>query len=369
MRKPCLFIAALLLALAAAPRASAQQKLAGRVFPQHFGSWTANCGGDEAVVAPFAGFAGVQKEAGLAGVDFCDYVSGSNKIHVHLDQYRDPSSAYEVYTSLLTMDMHPSTVWGPSAINKDHLYMMIGNTILDVRGSENASAGDLTLLGKAVQAHVDRTPLPPIRTYLPQGLMDGSQRYALGPAGFQGAFSSLKRDEFASMANEVGFASGAEAMIAEYRRGNDSAGLLLLEYPTPQLAEQHLHHLEEVIPAAARQAGTTIERKASLLTVVLNPTSKEFGDNLRASVNYETAVTWHQPTHTITDPPWATILGKIFFATALFMVVATVLGIAFGGVRVITKRFFPGKVFDRPEQMEVLQLGLSGKRIDPRDLY
>ena len=47
------------------------------------------------------------------------------------------------------------------------------------------------------------------------------------------------------------------------------------------------------------------------------------------------------------------------------MVAAVVLGIAFGGVRVLTKRFFPGKVFDRPEQIEVLQLGISGKKIDP----
>jgi hypothetical protein len=46
-----------------------------------------------------------------------------------------------------------------------------------------------------------------------------------------------------------------------------------------------------------------------------------------------------------------------------------VLGIAFGGVRVVTKRLFPGRVFDRPNQMEVLQLGLSGKRIDPSDFY
>jgi hypothetical protein len=36
---------------------------------------------------------------------------------------------------------------------------------------------------------------------------------------------------------------------------------------------------------------------------------------------------------------------------------------------VVTKRFFPGKVFDRANQMEVLQLGLSGKRIDPSDFY
>ena len=51
------------------------------------------------------------------------------------------------------------------------------------------------------------------------------------------------------------------------------------------------------------------------------------------------------------------------------MVVAVVLGVAFGGVRVLAKIFFPGKFFDRPEQMYVLQLGLSGKRIDSRDFY
>jgi hypothetical protein len=30
---------------------------------------------------------------------------------------------------------------------------------------------------------------------------------------------------------------------------------------------------------------------------------------------------------------------------------------------------FPGKVFDRHDRMEVLQMGLSGKTIDTRDLY
>ncbi len=49
--------------------------------------------------------------------------------------------------------------------------------------------------------------------------------------------------------------------------------------------------------------------------------------------------------------------------------IAVVLGVAFGGVRILAKIFFPGKVFDRPEQMDVLQLGLSGKRIDSRDFY
>jgi hypothetical protein len=90
---------------------------------------------------------------------------------------------------------------------------------------------------------------------------------------------------------------------------------------------------------------------------------------LRGAVNYETEVTWNEPSSTATDPPITSTLVKIIIATGMFMMVTLVLGIAFGGVRVITKRLFPGKVFDRPAQMEVLQLGLSGKPIDPRDMY
>jgi hypothetical protein len=183
------------------------------------------------------------------------------------------------------------------------------------------------------------------------------------------ALNSLKQEEFTNLVSEAGFASGAEAMVAEYRNGKNSAGLLLLEYPTPQLAEQHLRHLEQALPPGAKWAGTTIERKASLLSLVLKPSSAAYGDSLRRAVIYETEVTWNEPHQTVTDPPLVTTLVKIILGTGLFMVVAVVLGVAFGGVRVLAKIFFPGKVFDRPEQMDVLQLGLSGKTINSRDFY
>ncbi len=157
--------------------------------------------------------------------------------------------------------------------------------------------------------------------------------------------------------------------MAEYHRGKDSAALLLIDYPTPQLAEQHLRHLEQAISSAAKQAGTGIERKGTLLSLVLRPSSAAYGNAVRNAMNYETNVTWNEPHQTITDPPLLSTIAKIFIATGVFMVVAVVLGVAFGGVRVLAKILFPGKVFDRPEQMDVLQLGLSGKRINSRDFY
>jgi hypothetical protein len=364
MRKSA-FIAALILALSAAPYSSAQKQ----GLPRQFGSWACQPGTEDVEFDKIATFSDLSKEAGLSGSESCNYVSGAAKIHVDLQKYRDPSSAYEMYTALIRPDMHPSTLGRTSAVDGDRLFALIGGFILAVRPTPAISDADLAVLVKSVSGSADQTPLPPVRTYLPRGFTDGTQRYARGPVGFRNAMAALKQDEFRNLADEAGFKFDAEAMFAHYRVGKDEAVLLLVDYPTPQLAEQHLRHLEQAISPASKEAGTTIQRKGTLLSLVLRPSSAAYGDRLRSAVNYETVVTQNEPHQTVTDPPLLTTVAKIFIATGVFMVIAVVLGAAFGGVRLLTKIFFPGKVFDRPEQMDVLQLGLSGKRINSRDFY
>ena len=52
------------------------------------------------------------------------------------------------------------------------------------------------------------------------------------------------------------------------------------------------------------------------------------------------------------------IVGVIILA-GIILGMSIVAGIAFGGFRVAIKRFFPDKVFDRPEQMEIIALHLT----------
>jgi hypothetical protein len=359
------FILVLFLALAAAGRLSAQTP----VLPDHFAKWSKTPAVRDAKILPPAEYAEIWREAGSASVELAEYDSGSAKLDATLGKYRDPTSAYEVYTAYLNPSMHATVLNRTSAVDGDRMLVLLGSFILQVRPVQAISAADLATFANLVGAHADPAPLPPIRRYLPKGFLDGTQKYAQGPSGFQNAFAALKRGEFAVLADEAGFASGAEAMVAEYRSRTDSAGLLLIEYPTPQLAEQHLKHLEQALSPAAKQAGTTIERKGSLLSIVLRPSSPAFAETLRGGLNYETEVTWNEPGQTITPPQMLGVVGKILIITMMFMVVAVVLGVAFGGVRVLAKTFFPGRFFDRPEQMDVLQLGLSGKRIDSRDFY
>jgi hypothetical protein len=266
--------------------------------------------------------------------------------------------------------MRPSTAGPLSAVDDTKLLVELGDFLVQVIAPKSLGESDLQELIKQLKAKADTAPLPPVRGYLPErDLVDGTQRYAQGAAGFANAVNSLGHPEFAGISSDMGFATGAEpeVMAAQYASGANRGTLLLIAYPNPQLAEQHLRHLAGVIPGVS--ASGALERKGSVLSMVIAPSSKAYADKLQRSINYETQVTWNEPSTTATDPPIVSTLVKIFVGTGVFMLVALVLGVAFGGVRVLTKRFFPGKVFDRPEQMEVLQLGLSGKRIDPRDFY
>jgi len=356
---------ALVLALGTTGSISAQQWL-----PDKIGSWTADSSSSpiSAGAAPIP--SDVAKETGFSE-EARDYTTGRKTIHVELQKYRDPTSAYEGYTAQLAPSLQTSALGITSAVEKGkYILMLVGNLVLKVEKPTDVSADDIRILVTDVENYADRSPYPPVRGYMPEdGMVQGSQRYAMGVAGFRSALEASQLGAFAGLTKEVGFEEGAEAMLAGYRNGKESGTLIIIEYPTPQLAEQHLHHLEAVLPQSALENGAKVERRTALLSLVLSPSSSAYAENLRKSVNYETEVVWNEPTHSLTDPPWVSVLKTIFMGTFLFCGVAIALGIAFGGFRIIVKRLFPGKVFDRPKNLEVLQLGLSGKPIDPKDFY
>jgi hypothetical protein len=366
----CLF--GLVLALAGVPRSSAQQH---SVLPDQFAGWhLTRC-------VDMPNHPALSDEAGEKDFRSCQFFFAKQGVVISAGRYRDPSSAYELYTSLLAPSMSPSALGQFTAVDANKLIALIGDVVVQIDQPRNISTQDLQQLMTAVKAHAHESPLPPIRAFLPEeDLVNGTQRYALGGAGLRHAlepyvsfgsqtFEDAQREQYLHIAEQIGFSSGAETMLAQYRGKKGSAVLLLIDYPTPQLAELHLRHLQTALPDDAGAAKVSIERKGSLLSLVLTSSSQEYTDALRESINFHTQVTWNEPSATATDPPWSVILYRIFVGTGVFMVLAIVFGVMFGGLRVFVKRLFPGKIFDRPKNIEILQLGLSGKRIDPSDFY
>ncbi|MBS1867842.1 MAG: hypothetical protein JSS69_18170, partial [Acidobacteria bacterium] len=355
----------ILLAISRSLPADAQQLL-----PAQFGDWAKSVCLDKAEIAALSEEAG-----GKEGAFSCSYVSGANKIQVWVQKFHDPTSAYEVYTAGLHPGMMASLVGNNAAVSENRLWMLSGNLVLRVESQNVASEADLRALVKSLDGHADKTPLPGIRSFLPSNsLIQGTQRYSLGPEGYEAAVKALGRTEYAALAPELSLgpksAAEAEAMLAAYANGKGGQEVLLLVlYPTPQLAEQQLRHLQPILAAKPEYAGTTVERNASMLSLVLSPSTPELAMRLRHNISYETAITWNEPSTTLTDPSWFLVLKTVFYAAAGICVMAALGGLIYGVFRLLMKRLFPGKVFDRSSNVELLQLGLNSKEINPDDFY
>ena len=268
-----------------------------------------------------------------------------------------------------------SLVGNNAAVEDDNLIMLSGSLVLFVKSQHLASEEELRTLVKSLEGHAEKTPLPDIRAFLPStGLVQGTQRYALGPEGFQSAVRALDRGAYAGLAPELSLGPKSEAdgevMLGSYYNGRGGQEVLLLVlYPTPQVAERQLHHLQPLLAARPEYAGTTAERDASLLSLVLAPSTPDMAARLRKAIKYDTAITWNEPSTTLTDPPWLMILKTIFIAAFGICVFAGGVGLLFGMFRLLMKRLFPGKIFDRSKSVELLQLGLNSKPVNPDDFY
>jgi hypothetical protein len=76
-------------------------------------------------------------------------------------------------------------------------------------------------------------------------------------------------------------------------------------------------------------------------------------------VNYEATVTWNENTYFDKNNNIGALLVNIIILCFILGAMALVAGVAFGGFRILMKRWFPDKLFDRPEQMEFISLRLT----------
>ena len=346
------------------------------LLPDQFGAWQAE-GPSKISTGPnlYAAVGtdtrtDILKESGLSRIEERTYKNGAREMPLRLHLFTDPTGAYQYFTQRISRNHNKFVLGDEAAFDYYGGTVLIGNLVVSAGPSTQFIPADLDGLDKALAPKADHTPYPPLKLYVPRkDQVYGTQKFALGPAGFRSALEQLHQEAFRDLEKEVGFNANVEAMMARYQSGHDGGVLVLLEYPNPQIAEKQLHHIQEALPVAAKAAGVNVERNASILSLVLEASSKEYAQKLRDAVNYETQVTWNESSHTATDPPIVVVLVKIIVFTMMFMGVATGLGILYGGLRILIKRRFPGKIFDRPQDIEVLQMGLSGKKIDPSDMY
>ena len=133
---------------------------------------------------------------------------------------------------------------------------------------------------------------------------------------------------------------------------------MLISYPTPQIAAERLRAIESSHPASdSAPSQFMAKRTGPMVVVVAGKISQGEAKSLLASVNYDAQVTWNQRTSFSKKDNIGNLIINDFLLIGIIFLFAIVLGIAFGGVRILVKRLFPYRVFDR--DIDIIQLHLK----------
>ena len=210
--------------------------------------------------------------------------------------------------------------------------------------------------------------LPGLPAYLPtQSYVKNTAKYVLGPVTLHNLLTPVSVEL-------VDFTAGAEVVVGNYNSSGGEATLMLISYPTPQIAADHLRRIEAARtqsspPAnganAILQAPVFAKRTGPIVVVAAGPLSPAEAKSLLASVNYDANITWNENTYFTKRDNLANLLVNVIILCFIIIGFALVAGVAFGGIRILAKRLFPDRVFDQAQNREFISLHLSEKPSEP----
>ena len=352
MRKQC-FILALLFA-----GALARAKEPG-LLPPSFNGWeiaqqSVKHGADPTAVDP-TDFP-VLKEYGFSDFETATYTRNGRSMQVKAARFNDTSGAFGAFTFYRQPQMQTEDIGDRGASNNSRVLFYRSNILVDANLERITamSAADLRALAEALPRPQGKVSVPPsLPQHLPkQSILPNTERYLEGPV-------ALERLGVPIPANLVDFSKGAEVEFARYRTSDRDASFTLVEYPTPQIAAERLRAWQS---ASLPDGPFYFRRSGPLLAAVNGSVPPSEAQSLLASVNYDADVTLTQATRPNPTENRGAFLVALISLVVFFLGVALIFGVAFGGFRIIAKKLFPNRGFDRPEELEIISLNLKGPR-------
>ncbi len=341
---------------------------AQQILPQSFAGWT-RTGTPAVSVYPLTSDKQIMNEYGYVAFDSERFASGSRSLEVGVFRMRDPSGAYGLYSYLRTPEMARANLTDHSSLSSGRALVLVGDLVLDVRGKDLAGLQpQVKALVSVIEPKANEGALPMLGQYMPQkNMIERTDRYVLGPQTLNQLFPG-------GIGDSLGFQSAAEAELAHYHLGGREATLLIVEFPTDQIASQKLMELQKKFNMnSANQAGGSpvlfAKRSARLLAIVSGASSQAEADTLLNQVQMETELTWNEPTFQFKEPSIEMMIEGSIIGAGTICMFALIAGLSFGGLRLVIKRFMPGKIFDTKNHLQVLQLGLGSKAINSDDFY
>lgn len=330
------------------------------VLPGAFAGWEkseSKSSADAATADPVN--AAILKEYGFSDVESARYSKAGRTIEVKAARFADASGAYGSFTFLKLPQMLTERFGDQGASLNERVLFYRGNVLVQATLDRVTamSAAEMRELSDAIPLPAGPSRnLPTLPQYLPkQAYVKNSAKYVLGPLALNLVGAPLA-------AGDVDFGRSAEVAVGRYSTSKGAATLMLISYPTPAIAGERLRAFEALNqnpPAqqdASMAAPFTLKRSGPIVALVAGQISASEAKSLLASIHYDADVTWSE------DTSFNNRLGGLLVNIVLFSLIliglALVAGVAFGGLRILSQRFLPGRLFDRAEAVEIIELKL-----------
>lgn len=304
------------------------------VWPDRFGAFT------KASSKPVA-LAGqnVWDEYGLQETEQAEYSSGAERFTAVAFRFRDPTGALAAFQWQTPAGATPSTLGKYAVETPKTALVAFHNYLFRFDGRKPQVAEIWPMLG--VLPRLDQSAVPSLPDFLPsENLVSGSTRYVVGPASLE-AFEPRIQPSLAA------FHIGTEAQLAKYNPQGGELALAIFSFPTPDFARERAVEISKL-------PGAVVKRSGPLVAVVLSPSDKNAAERLLARVNYQATVSWSHYTPSRRENVGELILG-IFSLAGVLLLFCLGAGLAFGGLRIIRRRYF--KRWAPDETMITLNIG------------
>jgi hypothetical protein len=354
---------------AANPATGHAEPPAPPLLPQQFAGWqrqgSAQISTDAAAADPTN--AEVLKEYGFSDVAVATYIRDDGRtLKIRAARFADASGAFGAYSLYLQPEMVRETIGDQAASLGQRVLFYRGHVLVDAsfaKESPMAGAALRELAGVLPRPPGNAGNLPTVLDFMPhRAYVPNTEKYVMGPEALNALTPAVSADL-------VDFAVKPDVAIGKYSTPSGQATLMLIYYPTPQLAAEHLRRIDAAHKLSQPQAGvSTVEgagqfsdkRTGFIVAVASGPISESDAKYLLDQVNYEANVTWNQRPDNRDVHDLSSLIVNVVILCGILGALAIVAGVAFGGLRILMKRFYPDKVFDRPEAMEFISLHLDG---------
>jgi len=340
------------------------------VLPQQFAGWQVKDSVTRSPdpVAADPTNAPALKEYGFQRFEKASYTrDDGRRLDIKAAVFDDASGAYGAFTYYKIPEMLNEKIGGQASSLNNRVLFYEGNILIDAVFDKLSvmSAAELReLAGLLPQPPPNARNLPPLPTYLPrESYRKNTAKYIMGPATLDRVGSPLPTPV-------VDFKSGAEVVIGKYAASAGDATIMLISYPTPQIAIEKLKAIDAAHQVTPPQPGVSPiidvgpffdKRTGPIIAIAAGPLSQAEAKSLLSSINYEADVTWNENTYLSKKNNVANFLFNAILLCLVAVGFSLVAGLAFGGFRVLIQRLYPNRVFDRPDEMEFISLHLDEK--------